>query len=403
MKIALVIRDLNIRGGTQKQLLRLAEFLRKEGHDVKIFTQNFNPHNIYRGIEEFTVKTLPLNSNIDRKAEKKRFRGQKWGKLDKALKMIRLHAINLWISLKFVKMMEKDVEIINLHDLGLSPIILFAKMLRPRAKIVWQINDLPAFFKKGVHSQVRERWYFPIMRGYFRFMTKLVDRITVNVTKNKIRAKECLGVEAEVYYCGIDRLIEEKLTRKPSGDIFHLVSTGVFFRYRNYETILSAMKYLRDEEGIKTDLTVIGSTALDSDYAAEIMNLANHFGLTLKVLGEVSDELLREVYRQADAFVFVNLDQSWGLAIFEAMSCSLPVIISNNVGATEILNFESGAILVDPKNSKEIGVWIKKLYEDHDFYKEISRKGSNFVSNFTWDESYSSQILKLFQRLRGGP
>jgi len=41
MRIAIIVRDLDIKGGTQKQVLRLAQFLKNKGHTVEIITYDY--------------------------------------------------------------------------------------------------------------------------------------------------------------------------------------------------------------------------------------------------------------------------------------------------------------------------------------------------------------------------
>ena len=51
-----------------------------------------------------------------------------------------------------------------------------------------------------------------------------------------------------------------------------LLSTGVFFSYRNYETLVLVVDYLRSK-GYKVKLDIIGSTDKDKDYANKILAL----------------------------------------------------------------------------------------------------------------------------------
>ena len=122
MRVSLVISDLNIRGGTHKQLTRLAEFLNTSKCKVTIHTFDFDPTNCFPEIQEFHVK------------ETKRARS-------------RSRLTDIWNSLapaySLVQGIPKDTDVINVHDLDCYAVILFSKLLRPRAKLVWQVNDLP--------------------------------------------------------------------------------------------------------------------------------------------------------------------------------------------------------------------------------------------------------------------
>ena len=64
LKIALFISDLEIKGGTHKQVLRLAQYLTKKGHNVKIFTPVFNLENTYPEFKNINVFSIKKSDNI---------------------------------------------------------------------------------------------------------------------------------------------------------------------------------------------------------------------------------------------------------------------------------------------------------------------------------------------------
>lgn len=51
----------------------------------------------------------------------------------------------------------------------------------------------------------------------------------------------------------------------------------------------------------------------------------------VKIWGQVDDDTYDKLFNVANAFAFINIEQSWGLAVFEAMSAGLPTIVSNSV------------------------------------------------------------------------
>lgn len=58
MKIAVVVSELNIRGGTHKQVLRLCQYLRKKGNDVCIYTKYYDLSKTYSEFINFNIKYL---------------------------------------------------------------------------------------------------------------------------------------------------------------------------------------------------------------------------------------------------------------------------------------------------------------------------------------------------------
>jgi len=69
--------------------------------------------------------------------------------------------------------------------------------------------------------------------------------------------------------------------------------------------------------------------------------------------GHISEEKLVEFYSTSDIFVFPNYPQTWGLAVFEAMGCGTPVVVSTSCGASEVLTDKENAILVPPKSPEK--------------------------------------------------
>ena len=181
---------------------------------------------------------------------------------------------------------------------------------------------------------------------------------------------------------------------------FKLLSMGVFFSYRNYETLIKVIKKMR-EQGIKISLNIIGSTDVDKDYSSKIYAMVNEYnmGEIVKICGQVDDKTYTDLFNDSDAFAFINIDQSWGLAVFEAMSCGLPVIVSNSVGATELLRDGIDSIIVNPLDVETIEQAIKRLMIDKYFYNELSNNAFRVVKEYTWDEMYSSKLVDIFKQL----
>jgi glycosyltransferase involved in cell wall biosynthesis len=157
------------------------------------------------------------------------------------------------------------------------------------------------------------------------------------------------------------------------------------------------MKILKDN-GKNCTLSIVGSTSLDPEYADSIRSLAKDLDLEVNILGEISEDELREIYLESHLFLFLNIEQSWGLAIFEAMSCGLPVIISESVGAVEILKGTKGVVILDPFNIEAVAEEIGR-FSDKDYYLEMSYQAFLASREMSWDSMYSSKVEILFYNL----
>ena len=107
---------------------------------------------------------------------------------------------------------------------------------------------------------------------------------------------------------------------------------------------------------------------------------------------------LETIFQKSSIFIFLNIDQSWGIAVFEALSRGLPVIISESAGCSELLKGKEGVITVDPIDYKNIAKQICYL-SNKEVWKRYSEGAYKTVENMSWDEMYSSKVLDLANKL----
>jgi len=89
-----------------------------------------------------------------------------------------------------------------------------------------------------------------------------------------------------------------------------------------------------------------------------LRELARELGLERKVefLGFLSAAEVSQTLAQALALVLVSREEQWGLVVNEALALGLPVIVSNEVGARDLLvrNLENGYV-VESCDAEAIG------------------------------------------------
>lgn len=379
MRIAFLINDINVCGGTHKQFLKLLEYTERQGQDFIIITKVLDLDKTYPGFKRFKDKIIVIDAPS---VLKHRY-------------VCRL--IKYYIKYKYRQLL-KDVNIVNIHDGGFELDLACFE----GKKVYWQVNDLPYAFHVGVAKNTEDNPWTRKFREITLNGLKNVTDLSVNVSKNAERVKECFGRDAHVFYCGVEPLevirdINVTLKRFQQKKI-NLLSSGVFFPYRNYETQVAVVKALI-QKGYQVELHIIGAL-LDKEYAEKIHRMihANHLEENIIIEGQVDDAKFRELHKNADIFLFINIDQSWGLAVFEAMSCGLPVIVSESVGAIEILSDNVDSIFVDPKDAKQISEKIISLASNEEYYRKVSDRASVFHNDWTWDKAYCSKMYNLMMK-----
>ncbi|WP_158798515.1 glycosyltransferase family 4 protein [Pedobacter sp. L105] len=377
MRITILINELNIRGGTHKQMHRLVEYLIRANHDVTIVTKQYDPDKCYPGIEKFNILSF-----------------DKYFKDYSKMNLLSKIYNKVVGSYKMSTAAVKDAECINIHDNGFGLISYFIKLKRKKLPVFWQINDLPPVFSLGNSKGEHGNWTYGLRKRFYIRMAKNVNQITVNVSKNALRVKEYLGVQAKVLHCGVDLRYTNFNGRTNSGEKIRLLSTGVFLAYRNYETFLDVQEKL-SKMGYIVESAIIGSTALNPGYTEKISDLIKEKQLNCRITGDIPEKELIDIYNNSDYFLFLNIDQSWGLAVFEAMNFGLPTFVSQSVGAVELLNNDVDSMIVDPLDAEAIAIEIDHLQKNAAKHQLITRNAFDSTLKMTWDKMYSSKLEKI--------
>ncbi len=389
MKTAIVVSEINIRGGTHKQVLRLCEFLEKQGVEFSLLTKYYQPQKTYPEFQKHNVLFVKEQE-------------EEWNTEYSFFKKLRILYDKMWgEEYALFRKLPKGTTVVNIHDNRLFIFSFLVKMFT-KAKLVWQINDLPHRLLHGPDKEDTAGLFTKWEDFFVKQSVKRADAITVNVSKNRTRVQEKMGRDAQVFYCGVDvndNLYPHTYAMAENKPI-RLLSAGVFFPYRNYETLVLVVEQLRSQ-GHNVHLDIIGSTEMDKPYADSVCALIREKGLQneVTVWGQVDEETYARLYNEADMFLFLNIDQSWGLAVFEAMSCGLPVLVSNSVGAIELLHHDEDAVILEPKDVDAISNTIMKLASDSAYYNTLSQNAIAAVKEFTWDKLYNENMLRLFEQI----
>jgi glycosyltransferase involved in cell wall biosynthesis len=160
--------------------------------------------------------------------------------------------------------------------------------------------------------------------------------------------------------------------------------------------LLQVQDRLLLEYGLVSEVSIAGATDQDPAYAERMRALIGAGVRSARLLGEISEGELDRMYERAHFFLFLNVDQSWGLAVFEAMSRGVPTIVSSSVGATELLHPGDDAIVVDPMDVQGISREIATVWRDPLRWQMLSVRGRDAVKAMSWDAMYSSRVEKLF-------
>jgi UDP-glucose:(heptosyl)LPS alpha-1,3-glucosyltransferase len=152
---------------------------------------------------------------------------------------------------------------------------------------------------------------------------------------------------------------------------------GLDFLFR----ALSRLKIRHPSERFK--LLVVGK-GNEKKYGmmAENLGIKDHVLFT----GIMPREHLERIYVASDVFSMLSRFDTFGMAALEAMAASLPVIVSSNVGAKDLIRQGVNGYVTDHKYSTdEIADKIRSMLEE-EVQTRMARNAFNTAATHTWDE-----------------
>jgi glycosyltransferase involved in cell wall biosynthesis len=116
----------------------------------------------------------------------------------------------------------------------------------------------------------------------------------------------------------------------------------------------------------------------------------------VKVYKDITDEKLLELYKTHNIFVLPSLLDGWGLSVTEAMSCEMPVIVSNITGMSDIIKDGENGFVVSPKNHQAIYNRLKLLIKDSNLRQNTGKNARKTIKNLSW-EKVGENFLKFLK------
>ena len=133
----------------------------------------------------------------------------------------------------------------------------------------------------------------------------------------------------------------------PAPERFRIVFAGLLGLRKGLKTLLDALTLLdRDDWQIDFYGGVLGESNADLD---------RYLGRTpLKFHGPVSQAALADAFRAGSVLVLPSLEEGFGLVVPQALSCGLPCIVSDRVGAKDLIRKRDNGSVFAVQDSQDL-------------------------------------------------
>lgn len=404
MKIAVILWELDITGGTQRLALELAKNMQKLGHEVDVYSYFYDEAIGYKDLfDGLSIK------GVTKRTRTKTTQTQKPKNiLTTIIYFLRIYVkiIKNFFSPEESVLKLKDLvlkthpinyyDAINIHDYNAYRV---ARLIKHQ-NIVWTMNDIQRPPIKS-RSQIHETLFNFIQKILIRIETSNIKNIIVLDNRNVALCKNYFNKDAIIVRGGINiemfNQIKKKDFDKKDFDIF---LSSIFFPHRRFEDVVNAAEIIKKRGYNNFKIQINGITERDYEYYLSIKNLISDKDLNnyISITTGLSEKELFSAYEKADIFIFPNHNQTWGLVVFEAMLAGCVTIVSKTSGASEILNEGENSFLVDPKSPDQIAEILIKLFKTPLLLKTVSDNAISFVkNNLSW-ERYARETLAIFEK-----
>ncbi len=111
--------------------------------------------------------------------------------------------------------------------------------------------------------------------------------------------------------------------------------------------------------------------------------------------GQITDEEMVAVYKNAEAFVMPSFEEGFGLPILEAFVSGCPVVVSKQASLPEVGG--DAAIYFDPRNIEDLKIKLLKVLTDVRQREKMIKKGFIQAKKFSW-QKMAEETLQVYKQ-----
>jgi len=395
LKIAILASELVVQGGGDRQAVCLARELQRAGHEVTVYTPVYDRENCYPEICSGLRIVVTGQSMLAR--------------LPLPSRRLKAH----FNMLRLAKALRGPFDVINPHHWPPHWAAAWAApRISPGPAVVWMCNDPP--WPAMAPARGIRRLLSPLRilsrAAFLRLDRRLVGRVSRVVVLSEY-AKRLIdatyGVDCTVARSGVDvealqladaARVAETRRRYGAGDgTFLVLSLGILMPHRRLEDGIRGVARVV-AAGHDVRYVIAGSPEQYPHYAESLRRLVHDLDLDGRVAfaGAVPEDELKLHYHACDTFVFPNENQTWSLAVVEAMATGRPAVVSTGAAISEALTDRQTALLVPPRDPEAIAVALTTLIEHEGLRREIAERGRRYVvETLSWAR-YARVMLDIF-------
>ena len=172
-----------------------------------------------------------------------------------------------------------------------------------------------------------------------------------------------------------------------------ILFVGMNFEVKGLDSLLSAIAFLKSEYNNDQVKVLVVGKGNNNKYKA----LAHKLGIWEQLIFSGVRNDMEKIYHAGDILVMLSKFDTFGMVVTEAMAASLPVIISDKVGAKDLVIQGENGFVVNREDIEMISSKIN-LMLNKEKRLEMGKKALHTALNNTW-EQMTLKVLNVYEAL----
>ena len=311
---------------------------------------------------------------------------------------------------------KNNISVIHVHDLPLAGTALALKK-KHGLKVVVDLHEnypeaLRTWFewKKGFLVRLKNS-IFMSPAGWTRHertAVKQADHVIAVVDEMKNRIINQYGIDPDKILVISNTEDKSFLNQsadpavyKDFSDKFRILYSGGIGPHRGVDTVIEAMKYLKQYPDIV--FIIIGSGS--DDVMNHLRNLVAKYEVDKQVhfLGYQPFQQFYSFMHHADANIIphksnAHTDNTIPHKLFQAMMASKPVIVSSSDPLRRVVSSTNSGLVFEAGNAQDAASVILRLYKDRDLARTLAANGLKATAEGTLNWDHEQRELVEFYR-----